>query len=342
MSDEKQAAIDLCALLRDSIKEAVEASLENKIVDKLRLNNHLECKKNFNIRILEDLMMKGDSSFYRTYIYDIPGCYRYWIKHYIDDYVSNSPTVITNLAQEQLLKITKKVTDTISIICMKVEITKLESWLSIFTENLQGTLLLPRIKVNAFVGSCEVKSFSKYIHEEFNQIKLNLEAKFNNAKLIINAMSNRRNSPENLLYDKLIGCSATCPFCKEKCDKDMNHLGDHSMTLHRPECLGGYKFTGSNKLSFKTCTQSIKSQETFECHETGYREVKCSEYKTYFPNWYIPKLACGNPKYWKWFVCQYKEDVITWAGASKTNIPPCWFRITQKDAIDSLRSIYVQ
>ena len=36
VSDEKQAAIDLCALLRDSIKEEVEVRLENTIVEKLR------------------------------------------------------------------------------------------------------------------------------------------------------------------------------------------------------------------------------------------------------------------------------------------------------------------
>ena len=341
VSDEKQAAIDLCALLRDSIKEAVEASLENKILDKLILKSHLKSTKKFNIQILEDLIMKGNSSLYRQYLYDIRECYRHWIEHHINDYVSRSPTEITELAETQLSEITKEVTKTIDTACKKVEITKLDSWLSIFTENLQGTLPLPRNMVNAFVGSCEVSLFSKYINEEFDQIKLHLEAKFNNARSIIYDMNKRRNSPKNLLYDRLIGCSATCPFCKEKCDQSAGHIGEHSMNLHRPECLGGYKFTGSNKLSFKTCTESINSQETFQCQETGYRSVKCSEYKKYFPNWSIPTFAVGDPKYWKWFVCQYKQDVIRWADASDTTIPSHWFYITQKDAKDSLRTIYV-
>ena len=104
MSDEKQAAIDLCALLRNSIKEAVEAKLENKITDKLRGKSHLSCKRNFNKKILEDLMMKGDSSLCRSYLQDIPGCYRYWIRHYIDDYVSHSSTEITSLAKHSCLR----------------------------------------------------------------------------------------------------------------------------------------------------------------------------------------------------------------------------------------------
>ena len=337
VSNEKQAAIDLCALLRDSIEKAVEASLENKIVDKLMLKSHLSCKRNFNIQILEDLMMKCDSSLYKQYLRDIPECYRYWIEHYINDYVSRSPTEITDLAQLQLSKIIKKVT-VIGIICMEAKATTLESLLKIFTQNVQEILPFPKNMVDAFVGSCEVGVFSKYVKDEFDTVKCKLETKFKDARSIIDDMNMNHQwiSPEDLLYERLIGCSAKCPFCKEKCDMDEGHLVDHSVTLHRPVCLGGVTLTGNNKLFFKTCTESINSQEKFKCFETDDKAVKFSEYKKYFPNWHIPELECDDPKYWKWFVCEYRKDVIAWAGASDTGIPSDWFHITQADAKDSL------
>ena len=339
VSDEKQAAIDLCALLRDSIKEKVEERLESTIVEKLRQESHLSYKRDFNKKILEDLMMKGDFSLYRTYIDDIPRCYRYWIDHYIDDYVSHSSTKITSLAKSHLSKITGKITDTIGIICMEVEITKIKSWLSKFTENLRDTLPLPSDKVEAFVGSCDVKLFSTYINEEFDKIKCKLETKYNNARLIMNDMGYRRNSPKNLLYTELIGCSFTCPFCKEKCDYNADHGGRHSMSIHRPQCLGGYRGKQDQKLYFKTCTEAINSEDTFECYETGYRQVKYSDYHLYFRNLYIRQLAYGEPLYWKWFIRENLQYVTKWAGVSddvEQEIPPEWYHIRQEDAKNSL------
>ena len=90
-----------------------------------------------------------------------------------------------------------------------------QSWLSKFTENLQYTLPLPSNKVKAFVGSCDVSVFSTYINEEFDQIKHKLETRYNDARSIINDLKDHSNSPENLLYDRLIGCSFTCPICKK-------------------------------------------------------------------------------------------------------------------------------
>ena len=108
------------------------------------------------------------------------------------------------------------------------------------------------------------------------------------------------------------------------------------MSLHCPQCLGGYRNKYTRKLYFNTCTEAINSTHTFECHETGYRQVEYRKYKAYFPNLYIPSLAYGEPSYWKWFVCEYKQDVITWADACETEIPSQWYYITQQDARNSL------
>ena len=60
-----------------------------------------------------------------------------------------------------------------------------------------------------------------------------------------------------------------CPFCKEQCELiDPHHSGDHSIYLHRPECLGRYIWTDSKKLSLNLCTESVNSNATFHNSDT--------------------------------------------------------------------------
>ena len=125
---------------------------------------------------------------------------------------------------------------------------------------------------------------------------------------------------------------------KEKCDCNADHGRRHSMSIHRPQCLGGYRGKYDHKLYFKTCTEAIKTEDTFECYETGYREVKYSDYHLYFRNLYIPQHSC-EPLYWKWFIRENLRYVTKWAGVSdnvEQEIPPEWYRIRQEDAKGSL------
>ena len=47
----------------------------------------------------------------------------------------------------------------------------------------------------------------------------------------------------DLIVEQVAGCNVQCPFCKELCHLTLqNHEADqkHMVSLHQPECLGGY------------------------------------------------------------------------------------------------------
>ena len=293
-------------------------------------------------------MSSYDSELYRMFLFDISSCFRYWIDRYID---RCSPGTITSPVQCELSHVIEDVSSTIMKLC-EVEATNIDSWVSTLTNKMQGTL--PHIKatqIETFIKDCKINVFFKYLKEEFLNIKFDhqLQSEFNNARSIISTLNCRANSPKDILYDRLIGCTAKCPFCKEQCDVATtrgSHSGKHSVSVHRPKCLGTYSYVESKKLILDTCTESPPN-ETFQCPETNWRPVQYRDYKCIYGDWDIPfrhtwlYLCRREPKYWQWFIYQHECDVNKWAAAVGADFPSHWRYISQSEAISSLEYIYI-
>ena len=347
-NDDKLAAIKIRDLLNNSIRDTVIANIPTKIRNALERNRpYLERKRGFKIQILKDLADRGNSESYRTFLYDIARCFRDWIDRYIDDCCSYSPSSITSPAQSELTSITDSVVRTINQVC-NAKSTNIDSWISMFTNKLRSILpCINEAEIKVCVKECDITAFVNYLKGELQTIKYNhqLINEFNNARSIISALNCRANPPRYLLYDNLIGCSATCPFCKEQCDvrsTNGTHSGKHSVSFHRPECLGGYSYVNSQKLCLNICTKS-SPDETFQCSETGWQPVKYLYYSNYFGSWDIPLNSLihrDEPKYWQWFICRYRSYVLKWAAANDADIPSDWYDISQPQAINSLEHIY--
>ena len=87
VSAEKAAANTLCHLLRSSVEDGVKDDLEHKIVNEIR--SYYSClrnKREFKIAILEKLVGERSFSMYKTYLTDMRGCFRHWIRYYLGEY----------------------------------------------------------------------------------------------------------------------------------------------------------------------------------------------------------------------------------------------------------------
>ena len=344
-NDDKRAAINVHGLLISSIKEAAITNASTKVADQLQEDlPYLQSTQKFKIEILKDLAtMIYNSESYRMFLFDISGCFRHWIDHYIG---RCSSSTITSPVQAQLSDIINHVDCTIKEAC-EVKAPSIDSWISTLTNNLQGTL--PHInaaQIKVFIKDCNISAFLKYLEEEFHNIKFDhqLHSEFTNARSIISTLNCRANPPKDILYDRLIGCTAKCPFCQEQCDVTAtrgSHSGYHSVSFHRPKCLGKYSYVNSKNLILDICTES-PPDETFQCQETNWKPVPCRDYNRIFPSWRIPlRNLCGRePKYWQWFIHEHRDDVIRWASAEGADIPPDWGNISRSEAIKSLEYIY--
>ena len=64
--------------------------------------------------------------------------------------------------------------------------------------------------------------------------------------------------PYDLIYQRVSGCPEACPFCREPCNNtSKDHDGNHTVSLHRPDCLGGWHYRETGKMSLETCTEAV-------------------------------------------------------------------------------------
>ena len=353
VNNETKAANSLCGLLSTSIEEALQATLERMIVDTIQKDEHrLSSKAGFKIQILQELA-NNSRNFSRTelfyhykgYLTDMRGCFRFWAKYYVEKYCnsivgegSSRTHKITHFALETLANITDMIASTVNDLCKPVyTICDIQSWLNEFTHILKGKIPLQRSTMDKFVGDCNVSKFSEYVIAGIQKIKDTLKGKYSNRSWLIEQMSSRSKSPDILLYERLIGCTAMCPFCGEQCERTSTCPTDHAIKLHRYLSLGTSRYRETNQLVLRTCTDYVGTKKESFIKADGSLHPFC-RYKEVYTDWVINPCTT-EPAYWKWFVCNFDSEIQDWVEATPTTVPKEWYKISLQEAIDSLPHI---
>ena len=341
VSAEKAAANTLCDLLRSSVEEAVKCYLEGEIVDDIR--NYYSClksKRKFKIAILEKLM-ETSFSMYKTYLTDMRGSFRYWIRHYLDQHKYR----IQELTEKTLSAILQEINESIECLQDDKDIQNIKTWLDEFNKYVRSRVQLGQSRLSVMVDECNVVEFTDDVISGCKKIEKELRYTFSNASRILSIMSSRSGSPEDILYNHLIGCTETCPFCLEQCELMSNHSPhSHSIKLHRYQCLGRYVDSSTNELYFSTCSELVRSSISFKNSDTGWKLHRYSDYDSVnarYRSWDIGYCS-DAPVYWQWFIWKYYWDIVKWVGASDDSykiIPESWQGVTKTTAITSLQSL---
>ena len=157
----------------------------------------------------------------------------------------------------------------------------MKAWLTEFNKQINGKVNLIQSTLNVMVDDCSVSEFTEDVIDGITKIEKNLLKSISSTSWIISEMRSRSNSPEDLLYHQLIGCTETCPFCQEQCEvtnADSSH--SHFIKLHRYQCLGRYVDSNTNELYFNTCSELIRSSISFKNSNTGWKLHRYDSYQT--------------------------------------------------------------
>ena len=149
--------------------------------------------------------------------------------------------------------------------------------------------------------------------------------------------------PIDLLTEKLIGCSARCPFCRAPCRYECkHHVGGHVAFQHWPLGLTGRHWYASKELCTCTC-QSASScleefgfdESTLDWHDLAFLPSRSNLAK--YHNWNItPDRNYRTSLYWKWFMVAFHDDLVNHFRVKPGDIPPQWMNLTWDEALDSL------
>jgi hypothetical protein len=322
------AANSLCKIVEKLIYPTLQDRIALALMDSLASQ---QVFGNYNKRklkgfVLINLLEIEDFNLFKVYLTDVSESYLYWIRHYIRKHCSKEiqgKSLLEKLAENEINKLQNR----IKAAATNNNANNIKKWLSIFRFNLQG--ILPFQELNEILIEDDDCELSCFIDEFRKRLDLCMKDYLISHPQVLD-FSKWEIDPSVIIQERLAGCCEQCPFCKEQCDKSIHSENEqHYCTLHRPECLGGYRWKKGSLMCLTICTDSVGSNATFIYEEKQY---KYSDYQEAFPDWDIPNQRNQIAPYWKWFIVRYQKEICEHFNYKVPRLPADWKHLTKDDA----------
>ena len=353
---EVTAASAVCDLLRHAVIKEIFASLSPKIADGMRhaypfLKNKPSLKAQILLDIGDKLDEHGAGGFEDCllYIKNVEWSLHTWLERYTIQYCHEDK--FTETANAEVLKNMRLITDTVSRVSMEFQHKagefQISEWLKSFHSGIQSTgiLLMDAAELQQLAGGYELKDVTRFTTEVMTGLRvLECTLKRELENLSQKEISNWKVKPQDHLFEAVAGCIEQCPFCKEQCDlTHSNHCPSpkHSVALHRPKCLGRYRYHRSKEMVLEICTTAVGTDRKFRNCETGREFHPFKEYAKIYQHWSITAdLSAEASQYWKWLLGHYADEIADAFSMKKTTIPTEWTRLKWNDVKKSLKDSF--
>ncbi|XP_078477445.1 interferon-induced very large GTPase 1-like [Lampetra planeri] len=301
-------------------------------------------RSNLENYIMIHLAGREDFKEFNEYIQRPKQYFQSYIKERVEEYCSaNENKTIREILRSCLELYKNDVFKAITDATTAVQKTKgdASSWLDEFSKQLGDKIHVPR--------HCLVRADYKdvndigYFREELTTAMEIMVSQLNKdySKASLTDLQDVRNTPHDMLCEQMSGCWVQCPFCKAICTNTMpNHDEDHSVQIHRPQAVTGWRRHGTDHFVTDICTSSVASNRRFVLSEDN--KIPYQNYRTAGPvyaRWSITPDLSVQP-YWKWFICRFKsdlEELHSLQFKDSGTIPEGWKIITKDAVIADLR-----
>ena len=346
---EKTAADNLCYHLKKPILTAVTDSLVCMIADDMMAMPTFHSKRTLKCHILLDLGEKKSFEDFALYLTDAKASLQQWIKLYTEQHctkVIHGKSRLEKLSEAKLHEVIVSITKAARNVTYSLplpEKANISDWLSQLHKRLSCVLTFDVREIKEVVGAENLKDFNFFTDEIIKglcKIQESLLENFQSSTLCqIDSWSKQ---PHNILCDTMLGCCEQCPFCKEMCELTTpNHDCKHSVESHRPQCLRGYAWTSTGKMTLDVCSARVASDAKFRNHDTDYKLHPYKNYRIFYPKWDItPDPSREALSYWKWFVARYSAQIARHFKMKETEIPDSWKSLTWEEVKEDLKRSY--
>lgn len=290
----------------------------------------------FQYSVLLDLISKSDFESLKSYICSYEDYVTLWISNRIKESLSSEFTVF-EFEDRHLKSCVNHINDAIKN-AKEENIANVKTFIEKIWKELGDKLVIPQDALNAFMvlNNADSKQFADCLNICVKEMTEALREKFKITEFETK-LSHLHIKPENELFNTLIGCGKQCPFCKVPCDAGGEAHTQHFASLHRPNGLGQYRWTVSQKLLTDICSSLVISDIKFRCSETMDKYHPYKEYRDIFPEWNIPPdESLEASDYWKYMMAKYNKEFAKAYNAKLADIPDGWKEITEQQAKESL------
>ncbi|CAC5424378.1 unnamed protein product [Mytilus coruscus] len=337
------------SLISDKVRRYVSTLLPLKVQHFIIVIT-FECQKSFVLKQIMIDCVSSDVSSIINYILNPNEYAKKWLIDFTDQIIfgkksPNKPHIYSKMAKQEVKNIFDDLKSAITPTKhRKGEIDNLSDWAKCFLQNLKLLPLssndLGHVQVK---GNVYVKEFIEIFSSNLESMKNEINEYFKNTT--INDVQ-WTNNPYNKILKCLWGCTECCPFCHEPCQySDIEHVtqgNKHKCIQHRPLGVYGFMNEDNHMIMLENCNSLIKSSDRYFRLRNKDDPLQCSYYDQAFIGWEIlPVVAADKCKYWKWLMCNRKDELQQFFSANTNNIPGEWNYITEEEAIRSLDEIYI-
>ncbi|XP_075997601.1 interferon-induced very large GTPase 1 [Genypterus blacodes] len=310
-------------------------------------NGHHLSLRIFHQSLLEELLKEDNFESYLEYLVSYDGFLMRKIQDIVVTHLSNSAT-LDEWMQQRLGEIVGKMAAAVSQsapgvngglcdtklllerVCLIVE---QDGDVDVSRDSLEGPLFSISTEWDRFV-SCLLEALAamrlNLVHELFQKEDI---AQFLRSHPAI--------KPQECLYKRVRGCEKQCPLCRAPCEvEDMGHMV-HRAVLHRPKGMLSYTCDDSGFLSHISCPESLIRGNMFLNKDTQGESVACEDFSSLYPDWSIDPDSQRARAYWRYVLVRFNGRFAEEYEQEPAQIPEEWREITQEEALDSLKEVFL-
>ncbi|XP_049924017.1 LOW QUALITY PROTEIN: uncharacterized protein LOC126404683 [Epinephelus moara] len=326
--------------LKPAVEDFVKRSLGPDIIGEMMTSPQFSTRIYLQYTILLDLLTKDDFKSYLSYI----GSYEDYVKKWILDQIVerfSKGSIMFELEDKHVQSSIRNITNAINKAKTK-KIGNLKTFVEDVCQELGDKLVISQDALGAFMilNNADPEQFANWLTDCLKDMAEALRKKFKETNIQMKLRKLNVN-PQNELFTKLIGCGKQCPFCKAPCEAGEKTHTEHWTSLHRPDGLGAYRWSGTNKLAIDICSSSVLTDICFRCNATNGQSHPYKRYKEIFPDWKIvPEASLQASDYWKYVLERFNDKFAKEYHAKPADIPASWKGITRKQAEASIKESF--
>ncbi|KTF82067.1 hypothetical protein cypCar_00034449 [Cyprinus carpio] len=337
--------------LKPAVEDFIYNSLERQIFDDMLQNQNARLyssPKKFHYSLLKEMLLKDNFENFHEYLQSHESFCQKSIENFVRAHLSGSVMIedrreqrmhqifdwvkrCMNQAFESKSGAQNNVRQLLEKVC-----TSLESL---------GKITIPTQILNKplFDMSTHREHFFANLEESVSVLSSSIAQEFMENEDVIEVPDNLPNKLQDMLFEKVKGCDKRCPFCKAPCDLGEKEHQVHEAVVHRPKGLVCYTNATSTTLSHSTCSADIAGQTQFQNGDTAGQSLPFKEYQSIYPDWKIyPEDPRNNGAavYWRYVFMRYNSKFAQKYQCAPAILPEAWEKITQMEALQSLREAF--
>lgn len=354
--------LQLTNLLISTIEKIIEKEIERLLpleVVQTIIDESFSTKYSLMLAILTDLAEKEDIDSFMLYINDAKTFALEWITNFTNnrifhDYMNKSNKylrIVDKLINRYMVIIQRNAKFATRYTTTKGQT---QNWVRYFEAYLSQDISVPLesfhfCKTFKFIDWSNVQN---HLLEQLLDLQKNLEERY--FRRSEGGVQWTGINPYSLILDKLWGCTAKCPFCKETCQKtsECHPQERHTCIQHRPLGVWGIRHDHSNVMVSESCNFEVYSNHVFycgvvdcRCQNTGFCNAvgakgavhSFRQYRMFFDDWDIePSAMMNSSNYWMWFIYRFRGELVTIYGYKLPRQILKYKVIDKKEAIESL------